>query len=323
MKVVVTGATGFIGTALVEKLRGRGDEVIALVRDIERAKRRLRPQRPGAEAASEPDAPGSLHLVLADIETPGPWCERLEGTDAIVHLAGENVGQKRWDARQKQQIRDSRVESTRTIVEALANLTAKPKVLVTAGGVDYYPFASKEHDFDDDEVTESDPASDTFLGRVARDQEHEARAAEALGVRVVCMRTGMVLGKGNPTMKKLRRPFDFLIGGPIGSGRQWTSWIHLDDVVAAYVCAVTDERYSGPINLVAASTRNAELARTLGEVIGKPAWLPAPAFGVKLVVGAEFAQSVLEGRRVVPAKLRELGFAWQHPELREAMRAAV
>lgn len=327
MKIVVTGATGLIGRALVAALRERGDDVIALVRDVERAKQKLRPDEPPTDP-KQPRAPGtkqpgSLHLVVAELETPGLWCDRLDGADAIVHLAGENVGMKRWDARQKQLIRDSRVETTRTIVEAIAKTTVKPKTLVVASGIDYYAFASDKHDFDDDEVTEADPAADTFLGRVSRDTEKEASEAEALGVRVVRMRTALVLSKGGETMARLRRPFELMAGGKIGSGRQWTSWIHLDDVVAAYVAAVTDERYRGPINLVTDSTRNAEFAKTLGKVLGKPSWLPAPSFAVKAVVGGEFAESLLQGRRVVPTKLRELGFHWKHPTLADTFAASV
>ncbi|HEY5927145.1 MAG TPA: TIGR01777 family oxidoreductase [Kofleriaceae bacterium] len=330
MKVVVTGATGFIGTPLVAALRARGDDVIALVRDVERAKQHLRgddaapplgenapPRVPGAIQ------PGALHLVLADLEAPGVWCDRLDGADAIVHLAGEPVDAKRWDAQQKQRIRDSRVETTRTIVEALAKTQHKPKALVTASGVDFYPFALEHDDFDDDEVTETDPPSETFLGRVCRDWEKEARVGESLGMRVASMRTGLVLAKHGNAMSKLRRQFKLFAGGRLGSGRQWMSWIHLDDVVNAYIAAATDERYRGPINMVTESTRNAQFVRTLGKVLGKPSWLPAPAFAIKAVLGGEFAESVLQGRRVVPAKLRELGFVWKYPTLEGALAASV
>lgn len=322
MKVVVTGATGFIGQPLVAALRDRGDDVIALVRDVERAKQQLRGDEPVRSAPGEAQR-GSLHLVLAELETPGLWCDRLDGADAIVHLAGEPVAGKRWDARQKQLIRDSRVESTRTIVEAIGKTTERPKVLVTASGIDYYAFASNQHDFDDDEVTEADPAADTFLGRVCRDWEHEALAAESLGVRVACMRTGLVIGKHGGALAKLRQPFELFAGGKIGSGRQWVSWIHLDDVVAAYATALADDRYRGPINLVTASIRNAEFSRALGEALGKPSWLRVPAFALKAAVGSEFAESILEGRRVVPTKLQSLGFRWQHPTLAGALSASL
>ena len=325
MKIVVTGATGFVGTPLVAALRERGDDVIALVRDVERAKQHLRPDAPKQDAPRVPGAkqPGVLHLVLAELETPGVWCDRLDGVDAIVHLAGEPIAGKRWDARVKQVIRDSRVESTRTIVEAIGKTTTKPKALVTASGVDYYAFAPTKHEFDDDEITESDPAADTFLGRLCRDWENEARAAESLGVRVVSLRCGLVLGKHGGAIEQMRRPFDLFAGGRMGSGRQWMSWVHLDDVIAGYIAAATDERFRGPINMVTDSTRNADFAKTLGKALGKPTWLPVPAFAIKAAVGSELAESLLEGRRVVPAKLRELGFAWKYPTLEGALAASV
>jgi len=303
MKLVVTGATGFVGTALVRALLARGDEVIALSRNAARAKAAL----------------GEVTAIDADLETPGAWTTALAGVDAILHLAGESVGAKRWNARQKQSVRDSRVESTRTIVEAIAALPAaqRPKVLVSASGTDYYPFAVDTHDFDDDPVTEGDAPGDSFLARVCRDWEKEALAAEPHGVRVVCMRTGLVLGPGG-ALDKLTTPFKFFVGGRIGHGRQFMSWIHRDDVVAGYLAAATDERYRGGINLVRGSVRNAEFARALGKALGRPSWVPVPAFAVKAVAG-EFAEYVLAGRNVVPAKLLELGFSWKHETLASAL----
>lgn len=305
MKVAVTGATGFIGTALVKKLRERGDAVTVLTRDPERAKQTL----------------GDVTAVKAELEAPGAWWDALDGIDGIVHLAGESIAGKRWDARQKQIIRDSRVETTRTIIEAIAKATAKPKVLVSASGADYYPFASGPGDFDDDAVTEQDPPGETFLARLCRDWEKEARAAEALGVRVACMRTALVIGKG-AGLGKMATPFKLFVGGRIGNGRQWMSWIHLDDAVAAYVAALSDDRYTGPINLVTESVRNAEFARTLGTVMHRPSWLPVPGFALRAAVG-EIAESILNGRNVVPKKLLQLGFTWQYRDLAKALATMV
>ncbi|HEU4726909.1 MAG TPA: TIGR01777 family oxidoreductase [Kofleriaceae bacterium] len=306
MKIAVTGATGFLGTALVEALRARGDAIVVLSRDAERARAVL----------------GDVTAVAADLQTRGPWAAALAGTDAIAHLAGEALAARRWDARQKQRIRDSRVEATRTLVEAIAALPAdqRPRALITSSGVDYYAFAP-DATFDDDEVTEADPASDSFLGRLCRDWEAEARAAERAGLRVVCMRTGVVLGPGG-ALARMTTPFRLFIGGRLGSGRQWVSWIHRDDAIRGYVAALSDERYAGPINLVTGSVRNAELASALGRVIGRPSWLPVPAVALRAAIG-EFADYVLAGRRVVPRRLTELGFTWTRPTLDEALAASV
>lgn len=306
MKVVITGATGFVGQALVPVLRARGDEIVALSRDAERARATLGPE---------------ITAVAAELEALGPWTAALAGAGAIVHLAGEPVAARRWDARRKQVIRDSRVETTRTIVEAIGALPAgaRPASLISASGVDYYPFA--EGPLDDDEVTEADPPGDSFLARVCRDWEAEARAAEPLGVRVAMMRTGLVLGGGG-ALAKLAAPFRFFAGGRVGSGRQWLSWIHRDDAAAAYAAAVHDDRYRGPINLVTESVRNRDFARALGAALGRPSWLPAPGLAIRAAAG-EFAAYVLHGRRAVPARLRALGFAWRHPALAGALEAAL
>jgi uncharacterized protein (TIGR01777 family) len=309
MKIAVTGATGFIGVPLVKALQAAGHDVVALVRNKASASAKL----PGAEC------------VEAQLETHGPWCDVLGRVDAIAHLAGESIGGKRWDAHRKQQIRDSRVETTRTIVEAIGKLPVdkRPRALVCASGADYYPFAVGVGDFDDDPVTETDAPADTFLGRLCRDWEKEAKAATAYGVRVVSMRTGLVFGPHGGALDQMKKPFQLFAGGKIGDGRQFVTWVSLDDAVAGYVAALTDERYEGPINLVTASTRNAELARSLGHVLHKPSWIPVPGFAVKVAVGSELAESILNGRNVVPAKLRELGFAWKQPTLDATLRAAL
>jgi uncharacterized protein (TIGR01777 family) len=305
MRIVVTGATGFIGQPLVTRLRERGDAITVLSRDPARARDRL-----GVDA------------IEADLETPGAWIAALAGCDTIIHLAGEPIGGARWTARQKQIIRDSRVEATRTMVEALAALpaTGRPRALICASGVDFYPFAA-DNDYDDDPVTEADPPGESFLARVCRDWEREAFAAEPLGVRVVAMRTGLVIGPGG-AIGKMTSPFKLFVGGRIGHGRQWTSWIDREDVLGAYVAAATDDRYRGPINLVTDSIRNADFAKALGAALGKPSWLPVPGLALRAATG-ELAAYILNGRRVVPERLRALGFTWQRPALADALAAAI
>jgi uncharacterized protein (TIGR01777 family) len=306
MKVVVTGATGFIGSELVPALCERGDSVVVLSRNGPHAKEHF-----GASSSK----PRDIEAVTADLEEPGAWTEAL-ACDAIIHLAGESVAAKRWDAREKQILRDSRVETTRVIVEAIAKLPQRPRVLVCASGADYYPF-----DDDEDEYTESAQPGDSFLARLCRDWEAEAREAEQYGVRVVCMRTGLVLGKGGG-LEKMTTPFKFFVGGRIGSGKQWMPWMHIDDAVGAYVAAVHDDRYKGPINMVTDAVRNRDFARALGKAMHRPSWLPVPKFAGKAAAG-ELADYVLNGRRAVPAKLRALGFTWKQPELAEALASSV
>lgn len=311
MKIVVTGATGFLGKPIVTALLARGDEITVLSRDAQRARSSL------ANAAGG----GRLDAISANLEEAGEWQAALAGKDAILHLAGESIGAKKWDARQKQLIRDSRVESTRHIVEAIAAVPVerRPRILVTSSGIDYYGFAStRGDDFDDDPVTESDPPGTSFLARVCRDWEKEALAARDHGLRVACMRCAIVLGPPGGALDKMTTPFKFFVGGRIGSGHQFFSWIHRDDAVAGYVAALTDDRYTDGINLVTASTRNGELAKALGKALGKPSWLPVPSFAVKIVAG-EFAEYILNGRNAVPARLRELGFTFTHPTLESAL----
>lgn len=301
MRVLITGGTGFVGKAIVAALRERGDALVVVSRDAERAR-----------------ALGDVAAVEGDLQNPGPWTTAVAGADAVIHLAGEPIAARRWSAQQKQMLRDSRVETTRVLVEAIAAAPddSRPRTLITASGSDYYPFAP-DNEFDDDEVTERDPAGDSFLARLCRDWEAEAHGAERLGVRVITMRTAMVLGPGG-ALARLKTPYRLFAGGRIGSGRQWVPWIHRDDVVRAYLVALDDDRYTGPINLVTAAARNEELSRAIGKALHRPSWLPVPSFALRAALG-EFAEYLLHGRRMVPARLRELGFTWTRPSLEQAL----
>ncbi len=312
-RIFVTGATGFIGTALVRALTGRGQSVVVVSRDRERASRALG---------------GAVEVVEGDTAYAGDWQQSLSGCDAVVNLAGQPIAGRRWNAHYRQLIHDSRVETTRHLVEAIAACgeEARPRALVSASGVDYYPFsvdlgAAFAADEDDD-VDERSPAGDSVMARICRDWEAEARRAEKQGVRVVRMRTGIVLGSGG-ALERMTTPFKFLVGGRIGNGRQWFSWIHLEDAVAAYLFALDSEKLRGPVNLVAPEpVRNAELARTMGRVLKRPAWVPVPGFALRAAVG-ELSEYLLNGRRVVPAVLLERGFRFRFPDLESALVAAL
>ncbi len=314
MKVLLTGATGFIGVPLVAALRARGSDVVVVTRNVDSARATL---GEGVELIeAEPAYSG------------GAWQDRLARATAVVNLAGASLGGRRWNAQWKQICRDSRVETTRHLVEGMAALAPaeRPAVLVNASGADFYPFAvdlGAALDVDeDDEVTEQVPPGDTFLGRLCRDWEAEARSVEASGVRVVLMRTGLVFGRGG-ALAKMATPFRFMAGGRIGHGRQWVSWIHLADAVAGYLFALDRTDLHGPVNLVAPTpVRQRDLARTIGKVLHRPALLPTPGFAVRAAAG-EIADYLLDGRRVVPAVLHRLGFEWRFPEVDSAVADAL
>jgi uncharacterized protein (TIGR01777 family) len=306
IRVGITGATGYVGVPLVRALLARGDQVRVFSRDPGRARQAL----------------GDVDAVEAYLEAPGAWQQQIAGCDVIVHLAGESIGSGRWTARKKQMIRDSRVESSRHLADAIgmAPEGKRPRALVSASGADFYEFADET--FDDDEYDERRSAGDSFLARVCRDWEAEARTAEAHGARVVLMRTGVVLGPGG-ALDKMTTPFKLFVGGKIGSGRQWFAWIHRDDAVAAYLTAIDDSRLRGPVNLVApGAVRNAELADALGHVMHRPALLPVPGFALKVAVG-ELATYLLNGRKVVPRALEAVGFAFKFPTVEPALRASL
>lgn len=309
MRVVLTGGTGFVGRNLCAALADRGDPPIVITRD--------------ASAAAE-SLGDRAEVVEADPTESGPWQESVVGCDAVVHLAGASINGKRWDARYRQVLRGSRIDSAAKLVEAIAAAPAaeRPSVLVTSSGIDYYPFAEELAEradwFEDSWVGESAPRSGSFLGQLCRDWEDEAATAESLGVRVCAMRSGIVLGRGGP-LAKMILPFKLFAGGRLGSGKQWTSWIHIDDAVAAYLFAIDTPEVSGPINLVAPSpVRNREFARQLGRTMGRPSFLPTPTFALKLALGP-FAEHVLHGRRVEPKCLVDAGFEFKHPDLRPAL----
>lgn len=309
MRVFVTGGTGFVGQQLVAALVARGDRVTVLSRSTARARQTL-----GDE----------VDCIEGNSALGGDWQQQVSGHDAVVNLAGQAIGGKRWNARYKQILTDSRVETTRYVAEALEAASERPKVLVSASGTDYYPFdvdldAAGLADLEDDvAVTESARPGDSFLARLCRSWEAEAMCAVALGVRVVCMRSGVVLGDQGP-LQQMAKPFRFLLGGKLGKGRQWFSWIHLDDAVAGYVFALDRSDVTGAVNLVApGAVRNVELTRALAKALHRPAIMPVPTFALKLALG-EFHEYLVHGRRVVPEVLVDAGFEFRYPDIAVAL----
>jgi uncharacterized protein (TIGR01777 family) len=285
MHVLVTGATGFIGRALVEALRSRGDKVTAVSR------------RPGAATIGWSELPSAIHTI-----------------DGIVNLAGESIA-GRWTAKKKQAIHDSRINATRALIEAIKSADRKPRVLVSSSAVGVYGDTSHE-------VDESARSGNDFLARVCVEWEAEADRAVALGVRVVRTRLGLVLGSGGGVLKELVPVYRAGLGGPIGGGNQWWSWVHLEDVVRILTAALDQDAWHGPVNAVAGSVTQREFAKTLGEVLGRPAIVPTPAFALRIALG-EGAGPILLGQRVVSRRTASLGYSFVHPVLRSALEEAV
>jgi uncharacterized protein len=299
VRVTVTGATGLIGSALVRRLDERGDEVTALSRDPRRA----------SEALGVP--------AVAWDPTAGPApAEALRGRDAVVHLAGESVG-RRWTDDAKQAIRASRVVGTGNLVAGLRAAQPRPTVLTCASGVGLYGPRG------DEPIDESFPAGRDFLARVCVEWEREAQAAAGLGVRVVLVRTGVVLAREGGALAMMLPPFRAGLGGPVAGGRHHMPWIHLDDVVGIYLAALEDPRWSGPVNATAPEpVTNREFSRALGHALGRPAVMPVPALAMRLLFG-EMAQVLVSGQRALPRRALELDYRFAHPRLDEALRSAL
>jgi uncharacterized protein (TIGR01777 family) len=293
MKVLVSGSSGLIGSALVNRLRRDGHEVVRLVRG----------------AADAPDTVGW------DPRAGTIDAAALDGVGGVVHLAGAPIAASRWSKRVKQQILASRVEGTRTLAEALARLLQPPRVLVSASGVGFYGDRG-------DEVLDEDGLGGTgFLAEVARQWEAATAAASAAGIRVVMMRLGVVLSASGGALPRMVLPFKFGAGGPVGSGRQYMSWITLDDAVSAMLYAVETDTLSGPVNTVAPSpVTNREFASVLGRVLRRPSVLPLPALAVKTLMGEMGVELLLASTRAVPGKLEASGFTFEHPELEDGLR---
>ena len=298
MRVAVTGATGTIGAAAVRGLTDRGDDVVALTRSAARARQTL---GDAVEAQEWPDPTAAP-----------PPSTALERADAVLHLLGEPIAQ-RWSDQTKRAIRDSRVLGTRMLVDGLLAIPddRRPRRLVSQSATGYYGPRG------DESVDETASAGDDFLAGVTRDWETEAgRVAPA--VEVVITRTGVVLSPHGGALEKMLPPFRLGVGGPVAGGRQYVPWVHLDDAVGALLRCLDDERASGAINVSApVPVTNAELSRTLGRVLHRPAVMPVPAFALRILYG-EMADTVLTGQRVVPARLQELGYAFRYPELEPA-----
>ncbi|MEJ5359364.1 MAG: TIGR01777 family oxidoreductase [Desulfobacterales bacterium] len=295
MDITVIGATGFLGGHLIRRLHGRGHRVVGIARRA---------------PAAAPDDPPRLSFLAADATAPGDWQSEVARAEAVVNLAGRSIA-GRWSEGAKREIRASRIETTRRVVEALPG--GRCRVLLNASGVGYYG------DRGDEILSEGSSPGTGFLAGLAADWEAEALAAAAYGVRVVPMRFGVVLGTEGGALARMVPAFRSFLGGPLGSGSQWFSWIHVADLVEAIVFLLERDLLSGPVNLCAPEpVTQRDFAAALGRVLRRPSGLAAPAFLLRLALG-EAAGLLLDSQRAVPARLLAHGFVFRHPALEPAL----
>lgn len=304
MKVAITGATGFVGSRLVEKLNEQKHQIVVLTRSLDRAKR-LFPK----------EAFANLEIIDANLKEAGNWQSAISGCDAVVNLAGEPIAE-RWTTQHKQEIVASRQLTTKNLVEAIKQANPKPSVLINASAIGYYG-TSETATFE-----ETSAAGNDFLAEVCKTWETEAQKVKEAGVRLVILRIGIVLGNGG-ALGKMLAPFKMYAGGPIGSGRQWFSWIHREDLVSLIIEAIQRQDLEGVFNATAPNpVRMNELCQTLAEVMNRPNWLPVPDFALELMLG-DGAIVVLEGQQVLPKQTQAIGFQYKYPTLKPALAEIV
>jgi uncharacterized protein (TIGR01777 family) len=295
MKVVITGGLGFIGTQLSTRLLERGHQVTVVDHS----------PRP------KPSTPREVKYVSADTAVPGAWQEEVGIQDAVINLAGTSIF-RRWNDETKRLIYDSRILTTRNVVEAMDE--EKGGLLCSTSAVGYYGFRG------DEELTEDDRPGNDFLAKVCVDWEKEAQKAADKGVRVVLTRFGIVLGNTGGVLGQMIPAFRKFVGGPLGSGRQWFSWIHMEDLLRAFLFVFDNEDIHGPVNFCSPNpVRNRGLAKALGKVLSRPSFLTVPAFMLRVVLG-DFGSVLVEGQRVVPTKLLKHGFVFEYAEIMGALQ---
>jgi hypothetical protein len=299
MKIILAGGTGFIGKALLRRLLDQKHEVVLLSR--------------GTRAPVGFNDP-NLKIRRWNAKDDGDWSTEVSAADAIINLSGESIAQ-RWTQTVKERIRSSRIEATRAIVNAITNASKKPSVLINSSAVGYYG------NVPEGDVSESHPKGTGFLADTCAEWEAEAQKAEALGVRVVLIRTGIVLEKGGGALPKFIFPFKMYAGGPLGSGRQWFPWIHREDVVDAIIFSLIHPTVEGAVNAAAPDPKTMrDFCADLGRALHRPSWAPVPSFALKILFG-EMAEMLLQGQKCVPDKLQKAGYHFRYARLDDALRA--
>ena len=297
MKILITGSTGLVGTALAQDLQRAGHTVCRLV-------------RPGTSVVTSQDFDVNWNPVTGELGGAAV------GADAVLNLAGASIADGRWTAQRKQLLRSSRVDTTRALVQALAKMSARPRVLVSASATGYYGNRG------DETLTEASAPGIDFLSGIAKEWESEALKAEAIGIRVVRARFGVILSKRGGALPQMMPPFQFGVGGKISTGKQWMSWITLDDVVAVLRSAIENANITGPLNVVSPQpVTNVAFTKILAAAMHRPALFPAPAFVLRLILGEMAGALLLSSQRVLPAQLQKLSYQFIHPDLKAALAA--
>ncbi|MEM9484536.1 MAG: TIGR01777 family oxidoreductase [Cyanobacteria bacterium P01_F01_bin.116] len=305
MKVAVTGATGFVGSRLVQRLHDDGYQIKVFARNPERARKVF----PAAVFKQ-------VEIVGYTPQASGDWQAEIAGCDGVINLAGEPISE-RWTPERKREIMNSRVVGTEKLVEAIGKAEVKPTVMVSASAVGFYGTSETAEFYET-----SEPIKQDFLSQVCHSWEKAAEQVTTYGTRLVTVRIGIVLGMGGAIAKMLT-PFRLYAGGPIGSGQQWFSWVHRDDLVSIFIKGLTDDAMAGIYNGTAPHpVRMAELCDTLGKVMNRPSWLPVPDFVIETLLG-DGAVVVLEGQKVLPERTQSTGFSYAYPKVEPALREIV
>jgi uncharacterized protein len=298
-KIIITGATGLIGAKLCNALVKRGDDVTIFTRNISRGKKELQEIK---------------KIVEWDYRKPEQWKSELNGKDAVIHLAGANLAGRRWSEQYKKIIIDSRITSTKNLISGMEDIDEKPDLFICASAVGYYG------DKDEELITEQSPPSNDFLADLCKKWEREASKAEFLGMRRVSLRQAPILSKKEGMLKEMKLPFKLFLGGPIGTGKQWLPWIHIEDLVNIYLFLLENKNITGPVNAASPNpVRMSEFAEVMGKVLQRPSYFKIPKFLIRIIKG-EVADSVTASQRVLPQKLLDAGFDFNFKDVQTALR---